>query len=174
VKSAFAFRAGLIGLAVLTTLAATFTVGWTAVESPDVRSLAPSPPRSAIDRQSVAIVARHSERAKIGDLAGLLVTIENRSGTPLDRIRISVSRDYFDGLELRRTEPGAAIVDRADRRELTFAGPRDGVRFGYLLTLTPVTPGDYLAEVSVAAVDAAGHETLLAIYDIATTVSNPG
>ncbi|MFN8534284.1 MAG: hypothetical protein U0556_12155 [Dehalococcoidia bacterium] len=116
--------------------------------------------------------SRHSEDATIGELAGLLVSIDNRSTDRVGPIRIDVSSDYFDGLELRATDPKAIQTEVGPAGySFVFDGPRPGVRNGYLIVLIPRREGEYPAEVTVSVVGADRRENLLAIYDISTRVN---
>jgi hypothetical protein len=153
----------------LAALLATFALG--ACQAPE----APPPlplGEARLDRAALEIEARHSEDARIGDLAGLLVSVSNRSPAPVDRIRIDVSAPYFVGLELRRTDPAPrAVAVGTGEYTFVFDGPRPGSRFGYLIVLTPMVEGEFPAEVTVSVLDRENRQNVLAIYDIRTRVS---
>lgn len=140
--------------------------------SPSPPPQAPPPPSAS--RALLDVQARHSEDAELGGLAGLLVAVENRSTQPVRGIRITISASYFSGLELRRFDPPPLRTELGPAAyTFEFTGPRPGVRFGYLIVLTPRQEGEYPAEVTVLMVGPDEREELLAIYDITTRVRPP-
>lgn len=148
----------------------------TEVEQPKAipQATAEIKPTAKFERNNLTVEARHSETAQIGDLAGLMVSIQNRSEIPVPGVRIRVSSGYFDGLEIRKSQPDALEVTSSGASKIfEFQGVKAGTKLAYLFLLSPVQVGEYAAEMEVSILDADNHEDLLAIYDLTTKVESP-